>query len=245
MIVKYTMKMTISDEIIVTNELAYRLYAMLLSKAAPEFGEYVHQCDITPVSQNLTIDSKGGIMWNVSLLNDTAIRELSPVLDEMTQCCLDGGAVFDIIDKKIAKIDSVEELLLAGKDWKRISLTFDTPTAFKSRGQYVNLPTPVAIVHSLINSWNGCIDECPIEDEDGEGEKSIAAGLEFEHFILKDVCYRLKKNRIPGFKGSIVIYNRLSGFHSELAGALLHYAAYSGVGIKTTLGMGAVRVDKL
>ena len=76
-------------------------------------------------------------------------------------------------------------------------------------------------------------------------EKSIAAGLEFEHFILKDACYRLKKNRIPGFKGSIVIYNRLSGFHSELAGALLHYAAYSGAGIKTTLGMGAVRVDKL
>ena len=76
MIVKYTMKMTISDEIIVANELAYRLYAMLLSKAAPEFGEYVHQCDITPVSQNLTIDNKGGILWNVSLLNDTAIREI-------------------------------------------------------------------------------------------------------------------------------------------------------------------------
>ena len=29
MIVKYTMKMTISDEIIVANELAYRLYAKI------------------------------------------------------------------------------------------------------------------------------------------------------------------------------------------------------------------------
>ena len=34
--------------------------------------------------------------------------------------------------------------------------------------------------------------------------------------------------------------NRLSGFHRELVGALLTFAGYAGVGIKTSLGMGGV-----
>lgn len=246
MLTKYTIKLRSNGGYEVTSEMAYRLYAMLLSKAAPEFGEYVHQCDTTPVSQSLTIDEDmEEIYWNVSFLNDTAIQQLSPILDDMTLCYLNGGVSFDIVDKKVETIDSVEDLLEQCKDWKKIRLTFDTPTAFKSHGQYVNIPTPELIVHSLIKSWNGCILECSIEDEDGEGEKSIAGGLEFEHFRLFDAAYRLKKNRIPGFKGAIIIHNHLTGFHSELVGALLKYASFSGIGIKTTLGMGSVRVEKI
>ena len=51
---------------------------------------------------------------------------------------------------------------------KYIRIEFLTPTAFKSRGQYLNLPTTRLVLQSLIRKWNGSVTECPIEDEDGE-----------------------------------------------------------------------------
>lgn len=40
--------------------------------------------------------------------------------------------------------------------------------------------------------------------------------------------------------GDLTLENRLGGFHRELAEALLSFADFAGVGIKTTLGMGGV-----
>ena len=41
--------------------------------------------------------------------------------------------------------------------------------------------------------------------------------------------------------GELTLENRLSGFHRQLADVLLLFSGYSGVGIKTALGMGGVR----
>ena len=38
--------------------------------------------------------------------------------------------------------------------------------------------------------------------------------------------------------GSLTVCNRLSGIHAAVSDLLLQFAAFSGVGIKTTLGMG-------
>ena len=53
------------------------------------------------------------------------------------------------------------------------ALRFQTPTAFKSRGQYVNLPTTRLLMQSLVQKWNGSFLDCPIEDEDGLGVASV------------------------------------------------------------------------
>lgn len=119
-------------------------------------------------------------------------------------------------------------------------LRFCTPTCFKSVGQYLPLPTTRLIVQSLMKKWNGCISECPIEDEDGQGMETLAAGLRPRDFQLRSRTYYLKGNSIPGFVGELTLENRLDGFHRELADALLLFADFAGIGIKTTLGMGGV-----
>ena len=91
-----------------------------------------------------------------------------------------------------------------------------------------------------MKKWNGCLPECPIEDEDGEGLETMACGLRCRRFQLRNQMYYLKGNSIPGFVGELTIENRLNGFHRQLADALLLFSAYSGVGVKTTLGMGGV-----
>ena len=95
-------------------------------------------------------------------------------------------------------------------------------------------------MQSLIKKWNGCILDCPIEDEDGQGLEALAAGLRPRSFRLYSRDYVLKGSPIPGVVGELTLENRLEGFHRELADALLCFAPFSGVGIKTTLGMGGV-----
>ena len=120
------------------------------------------------------------------------------------------------------------------------SFHFWTPTAFKSKGGYVNLPTPRFIVQSLMKKWNGCVTECPIEDEDNKGMEAMASGLRCQNFRIHDKIFHLKGNSIPGFTGELTLDNQLSGFQWQLLNAMLLFADYSGIGIKTTLGMGGV-----
>ena len=70
--------------------------------------------------------------------------------------------------------------------------------------------------------------------------EALAVGLRPRSFGLHDQTYYLKGNSIPGFVGELTLENRLDGFHRELANALLYFADFAGVGIKTTLGMGGV-----
>ena len=151
------------------------------------------------------------------------------------------GQVAAVTDFRSESVRDVDDLfaLSARQDGFHV-LRFQTPTAFKSQGQYLNLPTSRLIVQSLLQKWNGCFPDCPIEDEDGQGMETIAAGLRCRRFRLRDQMYYLKGNSIPGFVGEMTLENRLSGFHRELADALLLFSGYSGVGIKTALGMGGV-----
>lgn len=69
----------------------------------------------------------------------------------------------------------------------------------------------------------------------------MAQGLECSGFQLRSQTYYLKGNSIPGFTGWMTLENRLTGFHRQLADALLIFSGYTGIGIKTTLGMGGVQ----
>ena len=67
------------------------------------------------------------------------------------------------------------------------------------------------------------------------------AGLLCRGYQLRDQSYFLKDNHVPGFVGSLTLDSTcLSGFHRTLADALLYFSGYSGIGIKTTLGMGGI-----
>ena len=139
--------------------------------------------------------------------------------------------------KSIPDVDTL--FTLAEWSGSLLRLEFRTPTAFKSRRKYLNLPTTRLVLQSLIR-WNGSVTECPIEDENGEGMEALAAGIICKSFHLHDRAYHLKGSTIPGFVGSLVLENRLEGFHSLLANALFLFSVYAGASIKTTLGMGGV-----
>ena len=223
------------------SEWAYRLYAALLEQAPPSFGDTVHRDAVTPLSQFLTVDKRGTLIWTVNLLGRESERVLSGTLDCLRQLKLERGLYLSVQECCRTEMKDVDALFaLAKRNCGIHQLVFRTATTFKSQGRYQNLPSTRLILQSLIKKWNGSILDCPIDDEDGDGLDALSVGLRCRNFELRDRLYYLKGNSIPGFIGTLTLENHMQGFHRLLADALLLFSSYAGIGIKTTLGMGGV-----
>ncbi|MBD5098389.1 MAG: CRISPR system precrRNA processing endoribonuclease RAMP protein Cas6 [Clostridiales bacterium] len=223
-------------------EWGYHLYAAMLERLPREFGQRAHEDGPSPVSQFVCLRD-GALYWSVTLLGEEAEALAGPVLEASGPFFLqkDRVALTPSLEVRESIADADELFRRGGLGGRIHRLDVCTAAAFKSRGQYLSLPTPRLILQSLMKKWNGCFPDCPIVDEDGQGMEAMAEGLTLREFCLRDAAYSLKGRPIPGFRGTLTLENRLSGFHRELADALLVFSGFSGVGIKTTLGMGGVR----
>ena len=242
MLTQYQLTLSPGKPCFITPEWSFRFYAALLEKAPREFGDRVHEDAVTPVSQYLQVYGDK-ILWMVNLLGECSEKTLCPVLDALEQITLrDSGRQIPlpVTEKKRESIADVDELFARSTGGGEHCLRFCTPTAFKSQQKYLILPSARLILQNLIRRWNGCITECPIEDDNDEGLEAMAAGLYCGRYDLRSTSFRLKGHTIPGFTGELTLQNQLQGFHRELADALLYFSTYAGVGIKTTLGMGGV-----
>ena len=68
----------------------------------------------------------------------------------------------------------------------------------------------------------------------------LEKGLHIVDYSLRTVRYPLKNVKIPSFVGNIVVESRLPAPLQEIWQLLVCLAPYTGVGIKTTLGMGSI-----
>lgn len=219
----------------------YRLYAALLDQLPSEQAQQIHEAAVPPLGQFLKREA-GRWIWEIGLLGEQSKQFLSPILEQTTSYTLKGGST-ELQAKILQKeaIADLEELLWIGRaNGTQHQLYFHTPTAFKSKGEYLNLPTTRLLLQSLVKKWNGNFPEYQIEDTDEEGLDAISHGLSINWFSLRSQRFWLKGREITGFTGRVVLENKNKGFHWELANALLYFAQFSGIGVKTALGMGGV-----
>lgn len=239
MLSKYTIHLTCQQRR-TDLQWAYPLYAALLEHCPPTVGSLQHQGEPTGVSQFIRRTGEGWLEWQVSLLGEQAEDTFAPVLEGIKCYHLHREAVtLQVADWQVERIHNVEQLLTQSHPNRR-TLHFVTPTAFKSRRHYDILPTPERILQSLLRRWNRCIPNCPIEDEDGGGVKMLAQDLHCCGLRLQAGSYTMKKQNLPGVLGTLTLENHLHGASRQIADGLLTFATFSGVGIKTTLGMGGI-----
>lgn len=80
--------------------------------------------------------------------------------------------------------------------------------------------------------------------QDPDAEQAILQGVHITGYRLHTQRYDLKGSWVPGCQGSITLEARLALPLLELWNALLSLAPYSGLGIKTALGMGGVELER-
>ena len=222
---------------------SYRLYGWLMSQISSEFGEQMHLQGEHPIAHFLCFSpEKQSLIWTVNLLNDAARQVVFPVLESAKEIPLH-ELTLPVSEVRIFPAVSSEELIRSGRSHSetRAKIAFLSPCAFKQSGRYTIFPQETLLLQSLIAHWNAAFPEYALIDSDAL--QALQQGLHIVDYNLHTTRYLLKETRIPAFQGNVTIEARLAPPLLELWNALLSFAPYGGIGIKTTLGMGGTMVS--
>ncbi len=243
MIVQYRLKLKNETEPYGAS-LAYPLYAWLLSQVPTQVGEEMHVQGIKPISQAVCRgDASGNAYWIVNLLTDQAVDAFGQVLEKAECAQLHQRCIY-FEGKAVESIDGPQMLIRRAellREQNRLTMNLLTPTSFKQAQRYVIFPQEHLILQSLVQRWDMCFPEMPLDDPD-----AMQAMLQYVHiadYQLRTLRHPLKQTRIPAFQGRMVLEARLPVPLKEILDVLYCFAPYSGIGIKTTLGMGAIGIE--
>ena len=161
----------------------------------------------------------------------------SPLLTSVKEIPLHESPL-PVTEVRVSPAVSAAELIRFGRsfDESRAKFVFLSPCAFKQSGRYAIFPQETLLLQSLTAHWNAAFPEYALTDDDAL--LALQQGLHIVDYNLRTTRYPLKETRIPSFQGSVTVEAHLAPPLLELWNALLSFAPYGGVGIKTTLGMG-------
>lgn len=224
---------------------SYRFYSWLLTQISDEYASSLHDQGEKPISQYLYRDRvSDSDVWVVNLLSTEASEIFGAPLEKVSEIPLHTGTIQVELNSK----DTWTAMQLASyarekEVSRRRTIRFATPTAFKSEGRYAIFPQEKWLIQTLILKWNQTFPEMPLDDEDAVA--ALERGIKIADYTLRSTRYPLKNIKIPSFIGNVTMESHLALPMEEIWQLLLCFATFSGVGIKTTLGMGAVQADSL
>jgi CRISPR-associated endoribonuclease Cas6 len=120
-----------------------------------------------------------------------------------------------------------------------ISFRFVSPTGFKREGKQFFLPLPELVFGDLLRKYRRFAGEPPSPDIDAD---TLVARVELTRYNIRSHAAKLRKDRIiRGFCGEAEFSaQKLSQPERKLASSLASLAFFTGIGFKTTQGMGEV-----
>lgn len=215
---------------------AYRLYAWLLSQLPEDVASQIHEQSGHPISQYI---DRG--IWKVTLFGEDVIQAVAPVL-ESSDCIKLNTDLLQIRERWREDIPGAQHFLQTGKNLtsNRREIQIVSPMSFKTAGRYAIYPREELLVQSLLKRWNACFPEFLLEDPDLEA--TLLQGIHIVDYSLRTSRFQLKNGAIPCFAGRIFLESKLPAVLQELWNSLMYFGCYSGIGIKTTLGMGGIQL---
>jgi len=218
-------------------------HGVLMEQLSAQYGEYLHQSRLHPYTQHLECRRKEWF-WVINTLNQEAAKQIihSALLPMEYVQVKQRGLEIPIQQKRFEECayQELADQFYFAECGRYIQVHFITPTAFKQQGRYVFYPDLRCIYQSLMNKYDGAVKEESMCDEDTLQE--LCRNSEIKQYDLKSTWFYLEGVKIPSFIGKITI--RLKGTQTiaNFANMLFRFGTYCGIGIKTALGMGAIRL---
>ena len=224
---------------------ASALQGVLLENIDKEYAGFLHQQQLHPYSQYICNDGEKKL-WCVNTLNPEAYTNIIKKLvdTEFSSFIIKKGNVDVIIKETSVEALTDEELLeefntVQGS--KTINIRLLTPMSFKQRGNYVALPDVRLIYQSMMNKYSMASEKLDMIDEDTLLQMTEHSVI--TKFKIRSVPFPLEGIRIPGAIGEFRIKISGSEIMARYARLLLRFAEYSGIGVKTAMGMGAIKIQ--
>ena len=218
------------------------LQGVIMEHIEEEYAETLHQSNLKPYSQ-CVVKQDDKRIWYIRTVTQEAYKKMIIPLSQLNEFEIKNGQIHVNIVRRNFETRAENELL---KEFYEIpanrflNLTFQTPTAFKSDGKYVFYPDIRMIYQSLMMKYTASSEEMDMIDEDTL--EQLTQNSEIVRYHLRSMSFPLEGVNIPGFVGSIRLKIKGTDTMARYARMLMKYGQYSGVGIKTAMGMGAIRL---
>lgn len=220
------------------------MQGVLMEWLDPEYAAALHRNRWNPYAQYLEYRDNAW-HWMIKTFEEEADQRIGGAVlnPEKTQIELRHSAVkIPIVDKQVSSVDS-DQLLnqyYFQDAPKTIRVYFKTPTAFKRQGEYLFYPDIRCVYQSMILKYDA------VTVKSGEAETAVLEELvkntRILQYRLRSCSFHLEGVRIPSFMGEILLGLRGSQTLINYVHFLFRFACYSGAGIKTAMGMGAVGI---
>lgn len=115
-----------------------------------------------------------------------------------------------------------------------------SPITFKSQGYYQFMPDVRLFFQSLMRKYNQAIEKSEQIDIDLLDE--ICKKTQVVSYRLRTQRYFIHSGFVTGFLGNLTFRCHGSQTLKDYLGAMLSFGEFSGVGAKTSLGMGAIKL---
>ncbi len=217
---------------------------IIMENISPEYAEELHEGGLNPYSQSLIIN-KDELIWEISTLTEEAAENiLKPLLSEDFNFVniKYKGLELKIEEKELQTISREEfvDETYFGEANPYITVRFSSPTAFKTDGKYQFYPTVQHFFNSLIKKYDKFSDESEIMSE--ELMNDILKHVSIVKYNLRSTFFYLENARIPAFTGILTFKASGPKLFINLMNILAAFGEYSGVGIKTSMGMGRINI---
>lgn len=205
-----------------------------------DYADTLHVSALHPYSQYVTMaDDK--IIWMLNTLNTEAKEKIADRIRQMDKVNIKyKEKEYKIVSTKEESIsykNLVKESYL--KDGgRRLKVSFLTPTSFKQDGRYVIFPTVRLIFQSLMMKFDKSSTDMEVFGKDIL--ETFEDYTEITKYKLRSTYFHLDGTKIPAFIGDITITVKGPMQLVNLTNLLLKFGKYSGVGIKTGIGMGGI-----
>ena len=206
-----------------------------------DYADILHQHGLNPYSQYLI--GKEEKEWIITTTSEEAHNNIvEPLMrkDFKNFEIKKKGIKVKILEKQekiINKHDLMEEFYEKKAD-RFIKIELLTPNSFRSAGKYINFPTLRLVYQSLMNKYSASAENIEMFDEDTL--EQLVNESDIAGYKLRSTMFPLEGVKIPSFIGSFTIKVNGSETMARYIRLLTRFGEYSGIGIKTAMGMGAI-----
>ncbi|SJZ77250.1 CRISPR-associated protein, Cas6 family [Pilibacter termitis] len=226
-------------------DLAPKLQGVLMQNLPSEVAESLHQREINPYSTWVSrIDEE--YKWEINVIDDKLAQRIETIFfdNDFKEIVLRsyGDLVMNIKEKKkeVHNIEKLSRNFYEKEAPSKFSISFLSPTSFKSQGEYVFFPDIRLLIQSAMRKYQA------LNENDKEVDEHLLQELESRarvtSYRTKSQYFKVHQSSIPAFEGEVTISVNGNQTLKNYIFMLFSFAEYSGVGIKSSMGMGKIKL---
>lgn len=244
MITKLELKIRYESEEKLSYNIASVMHGILMEHVDRKYGNEMHENGLKPFTQRVCDVKEDEFTWEICTMTEDAKEQIIDHLITLEQFHMKHrNLTLKVYERSFKQVsyDALVENYYFNEQSRYITIKFYSPTAFKSQGQYIFMPTVRLIFQSLIHKYDSFSTGTMVGDE--ETLEHIERYVYIKRYQLRSVNFSLEGIRVPAFTGTITLHVRGPQQLVNLIKMLTVFGEYSGIGIKTALGMGRIQVE--